>query len=1356
MNMKRILSALLVTVMLFGAVVGLIPTPSATRVLAVEGEASDYLDLALKTSYENIEDRINGTPLLDANGDFVYDGSNNKIIVGAMTPMLEREVGGYKYRIYANATTGEVIYTKEKDGKIIESLATNPYDMGGNEEIADTVKRRLLSQIEISYKGTDGNLKTMDSFTEAAERGQIKVKTIKNGIRVQYTIGRENATYKIPGGITKAKFEAKILAPLDKFVADCEAQVKAATDSKTKRELQEKLELAKFYRGKVLNSYTLIDVTKYASESNYDKMMRQLYQTQFPITAEKDPLTDTYYVIYVQSDGLAEKQKAYLESLVSQYCTEYTYQDVEEDNAETKYVQKQEVQPLFKLSLEYTINADGTLDVRLPANGILYDATTFQLESISTLNYMGAGSMSEDTYGNYLSVLDIPGTYDGNSPTESVKDGYIFYPDGSGTIFNFSDLYTADKKVSVAWNSKVYGQDYAYYTITGQSQEQIRMPVYGVVRTERVEIVDTGETNENGVEKKKIVPIRAGYLAILEEGEALTSLSVSFGADRHNYASVYPTYLPRPKDTYDLADSVSVSGNTEWTVVADRQYTGNYRTRFILLSDAEGSKYDTTWVGMAKAYQDYLKGTGVISRIETADDQIPLYIEAFGSYETTKQILSMPVDVKVPLTTFEDVATIYNDLSENAGISNINFKLTGFANGGLNATYPTKLKWESAVGGKRGFRDLISLASEKGFGVYPEFEFSYISNQASFDGVSLKELGARTVDNRYCSKQIYDAVYQQFTSYFDMCVATNLIANYYDKFSSKLSKYQEDGSFGLSVGTLGSDLNSNFDEDNPINREEAKEDVVRLLAEIKETYGSVMVNGGNSYSIGYTDHILNMPLSGSNYRYASASVPFMAMVLHGYVNYTGAALNMSGDTDYNVLKAIESGAYPYYLLSYNTENTMLLKKDETLNKYYSIRYDIWRWKDPIAQTGEGMIVEQYNRLNEALADLQTAVMVEHSFLRAERSLLDSELVAQQEEFKETVLNAVSAAIKEEKATLLSGMAINLKLYPILKDATVTLAARDGEGELILDDKRKPTNGAVISLDEYIITVMADEDKTAEEKQAAIKLALESGKELSAQTVAVPQHWKDIRALNLGNAEKSLYMTLFDAYSIPGASVEDFKTLRGFYTKAAVDMDLLWASVVEQANGLAKKLTAEELAEFKLELEALVATASDNATITLYADVKALLGRVPTAAEIDAINMLILSGADLDDVAVQARIAKIFNFTDDTKTEAMVALLKNARATGSGIVIAVVGDVQANFDFNSTDSNALAGTDYESTDYTLNDERLVLVTYKKADGTFVSFILNYNIFDVEVKLKGESEPRTIKSYDYIAINGKIEK
>ena len=940
--MKRILSVLLVAVMMFSAIAGLIPA-SRVHVYAAGSEEEEFVNnyltattTAVTVSYATLQEKL-ATDI------------NMKLMLAVDA------LDGCTYQLYCNAFTGEVIYYNLTTG---EGLTTNPYDMGANEAISASVKAQLMSQVVVSYKGNDGNLKTMDSFTESAQRNQILVKTIKNGFRVQYTIGRENAEYLMPGWITAEAFQRKILDPFEAYLEEY-------------GEDTEGYDQVLFFYNRLKSAYT-------RQNPNDPKLTAKglaAMQRAFPITAEKDPSTGLLYDIYTVDDSLTDAQKNSFETLVKTYCPDYTYDDLAEDNAITGYVGKQDTPPLFKLSLEYTLDPnDGSLDVRLPGNSILYDETLFTLENISTLNYMGAGRMSTETYNDYkFSENAAAGAiYGGNAGTSILKDGYVFYPDGSGTLFEFSDLYTTTKQAAVSWSSKVYGADFAYYTVSGQHQETIRLPAYGVITTDRIEEIPMVDKDgnqlysETGAPLYDLRPVQTGYLAILEDGDAMTNLAITFGATRHNYASVYPVYYPRPKDTYDLADSISVSGSTEWTVVADRKYTGNSRTRIILLTDT--AEYAPSWVGMATAYRDYLEEKQIISRktLEMVEEQIPLYIEVFGAYETTKQILSMPVDVKVPLTSFEDVKTIYSDLSENSGISNINFKLTGFANGGMLSTYPAKLKWEKSLGGASGFRDLVADAKENSYGVYPEFDFSYISNQSTFDGVSLKALGARTVDNRYCSKKIYDAVYQQFDNFFDMCVSTNLIMKYYDKFSAKLSGYQEDGDFGLSVSTLGSDLNSNFDEDNPINREEAKADIVRLLSSMKESYKTLMLQGGNSYTLKYADHILNMPLSGSNYRYASASVPFMAMVLHGYIDYAGSAINMSGDTEYSLLKSLESGAYPYYLLSYNTENTMLLKKDESLSKYYSVRYDIWRWSDPDTMTGDGTIVEQYKEINSAL------------------------------------------------------------------------------------------------------------------------------------------------------------------------------------------------------------------------------------------------------------------------------------------------------------------------------------------------------------------------------------------------------
>lgn len=1330
--MKRILSALLVAVMLFGACAGLIPA-AATRAFAADADTSagNYLeatDAAISTTYTSLQDKIDngGMQLLLA-----LDAENENT-----------------YQLYCNPFTGEVIYRNKTTG---ESLTTNPYDMGGNEAISTTVKERLMSQVVVSYKGTDGNLKTMYSYTEAARRGQIIVKNIRDGIRVQYTIGRENAMYLIPYWITEARFQEKIMAPLDAYVDEI-AELHGEDSDEWKN--------ADFLRNRIKLTWVLQD----PNDLTQSEKVREKIQALYPITKKTDPATGEKYAIRTIPADLTDMQKASFETIIRTFCTEYTYEDIEKDNALTGYVSKDETPPLFKVSIEYTINrADGSLDIRVPANGILYDETMFTLESISTLNYLGAGRMQTTTYDSYFSEKGEAGkVYGGAAGDEILYDGYAFYPDGSGTLFQFSDLYTETNKVSVTWDSKVYGQDFAYYTIGGKSQEKINMPVYGVVSTTGVEEKATGEyaDADGKIAIYDLVPKKAGFLAILEEGEALTNLTVAFGATRHNYASVYPSYLPRPKDTYDLADSVSVSGNTEWTVVADRKYTGSYRTRVILLSDLPGASYAPSWVGMASAYRNYLKENDVLTRLTEGDvdSQIPLYIEAFGAYETTKQILSMPVDVKVPLTTFENIGEIYNDLSENAGISNINFKLTGFANGGMLSRYPAKLKWEKAVGGKREFRELIELAEEKGFGVYPEFDFSYISNEGSFDGVSLKALGARTVDNRYCSKQIYDAVYQQFTNYFDMCVATNLIAKYYDKFSKKLSSYQEDGIFGLSVGTLGSDLNSNFDEDNPINREEAKDDIVSLISSMEKTYGSLMVNSGNSYILKYADHILDMPLEGSNYRYASASVPFMAMILHGYINYAGSALNTSGDTDYAVLKSIENGAYPYYLLSYNTENAMLLKKDEVLNKYYSIRYDIWRWSDPDNREGDGTIIEQYRMLNEALSDLQTAELVDHQFIQGERVLRDSEIAAQKVALEDAVLAAVQLEIDASYEQILDTLAGNLKYYNILSayDSQIrAIVAGTGLNRVKKNNIKSLLAEAIPSdavrdkiADTYIAKNGDGLSDYKVERGLYVKTNIDFDKLWSDILVGVKGTFTAEELATLHAKVMALANTKDGVYTTAGVNAisEKLAAIVGT-TYAPADLQALY---ILAYTGLSDAdVKAQAATVFTAPLDDAKATmvvalvGEVKASASLYTGLRTIIGRDLTDKDIETFNILIYTGLDLAGATARAKADMALT---DAQAAAIATMAVNARARAE--VLAVVDAAEVNFNFNETNSSATDGTNYEDTDFTLEDERLVLVTYRKADGTEVKFILNYNIFSVRVKLG--TETYTLNPYGYVRI------
>ena len=881
---------------------------------------------------------------------------------------MEKKMDMNGYELYIQPQTAEVAVRDKKSGQI---LFTNPYDVASSKG-TEATKNKLLSQILVSYVD-NGTAKEYSSYADAAKLGQILIKDIKNGVRVEYTIGRANANYLVPRMISKDRLESQILANID----------------------------SKFYYSKIISFYDLKDPFDETLPQSVKDEMQRAY-----------PITKTM-AVYVLSSDIVNRELAYMENIIKTYAPDYTYEEMEYDHQMTQYESKTLSTPVFRMSLEYTLSEDG-LVVSLPANGIRFDETLYKLQNITLLPYMGAG-----TYTN---------------------DGYTFIPDGSGALMDYADF--SGRNTSIA--GTVYGTDFAYQTLDGAAnQDVMRMPVYGIVETrqkikyvenektytETVETTDpeTGEVTTEEVEKTITVEeaVRAkenrGFLAIIEEGDALARIAAKHENQLHNYNSVQVTVNPRPKDSYVLSDSISVGSSSAIEVVSDRKYVGSYKIKYIMLTDdtvAEENNiedyYETTWMGMARAYRDYLMKNGTLTRLTDADVKadIPLYIETFGVTETIEKILSVPTTVKKALTSFDNVKTIYDELAAE-GITNIDFRLTGYTNGGMYATIPSKLKWEKEAGGRSGYENLLAYAAEKGFGVYPDFDFSYVHKHTSSDGLKLSRDIVKTIDNRYSSLREYDASLQEYVSYYTLCVSPSVYSQFYTKFSKN---YLKDNSKSISISTIGNTLNSDFDSNEPYNRNDAKKFTEEFLAAVKSDIASVMSDKGNVYTWQYIDKMLNVSLQSSRSLYASASVPFMGVVLHGSVEFAGSALNMAGDVDYDLLKAIENGAGIYFILSY--DNTELLKEDFKLSKYYSVRYDIWRDE----------LVQRYNELNELLCDVQTSLITGHEFLIGERVPTDAELAAdaaadaeaKREADEKAAEEARKEAMKEMRAEYVAG------------------------------------------------------------------------------------------------------------------------------------------------------------------------------------------------------------------------------------------------------------------------------------------------------------------------------------------------
>jgi hypothetical protein len=914
--MKRIIAIILTALMLM-----------STFTFLVNAKGSDE-----STTSKYTYNTSNSTPTMDyEKGEWVDPETKEVVIVDTeeeklATMDLRMEANGYQ--LYIDAYSGEVAVVCMATG---EKLFTNPVTASAY-KIEETKKQEFLSQILIDYVDITNNEqeRSYTSFADAVVVGtkdnplpsQIIVKPIKNGIRVDYSIGRVDSRYLVPERISKVDFEEKIknviLNALDEALKRAEESGDNAAIKKAKREKD-------LIASQLEGFFKLFDLESDAAKKS--SVIREDWLKKYPMIKHTP--------IYAFT-GATKREYRAIEKIIKAYCPDYTYEDLDNGHLELEYEPSDKAEALFTVALEYRIEetCEGSgeygLTVRLPANGIRFDESAFRLTNIQILPYMGSGL--------------------------NPNPGYTFFPDGTGTLFDAEEL--ALKKSDTYFYGTVYGDDYAYYNLgTGAPHnEVVRYPVFGVVET---------QPQADGTEKDR------GFLAIIEEGDAMTKL-ISYHTTYYN--TVRMEVNPRPSDTYNLSDAISVSGLSTWTVVSPRKYTGDFKLRYIMLTEDEAAEkagltknYEPTYMGMAEAYRDYLEGSGVLTRLTEDDvkEDIPLYIETFGCTVTTEKFLSIPYDTEIPLTSFGDIQKMYDELSEE-GVKNINFILTGYTKGGLeNERIPYKLDWDKAVEKELDFEELLADAKSKGYGIYPDFDFVFCGNNQLFDGLSLNKHAIKTIDDRYTSKREYSATRQTFINYFELAMSPA----YFDRFYTKLTdNYLEYDPIGISVSTLGSYLSSDFDEDEPYNREDSKDFTKTAFEYLDSKYNKVLTSGGNVYSWKYVDYITDAATDSSRHARSCATVPFLGIVLHGYVEFAGSAINMEGNIDYALLRAIENGASLKFILSYR--NTQKLKQYYATSVYYSVRYDIWK-EDLIAR---------YKEINEVLKGVQTSVIVDHYFI----------------------------------------------------------------------------------------------------------------------------------------------------------------------------------------------------------------------------------------------------------------------------------------------------------------------------------------------------------------------------------------
>lgn len=1165
MNIKRILSSVLVAVMLFTSVIAVLPINAGAAYTDHTASATPNFD------YKTYIDEVKAYSFKTVAEMFEYE-----LASGALT--------GYtsgNFSIYINVYSGYVYYVNNVTGQILSSNPSNNAGATGANE-----KDRLASQIFVRFTETaTGTNFEYASAKWAAAYGQIAVSRLDNGFRINYALGDTSNRFLLPAGFTSERFESEILGEMLKLyygmiVDNCtEELINKYADKKYTNGRYE----FNFYDGYKYGIYPVFDeyevdgeivktvnvfaLTSYlegtkemfgslfnnkiTNRENYNKAlydefvainaaimsMTTIYTIQNPYATlakmddirnnsglsdkQKQDYIDNYTkqleamfktnpatgsmtssgeiipgkIIYTLKDNPANnpyeknyptKARKYA-NMIQSYCPLYSFSDLYEDESESGCVMPVTAKPVIRCALDITINADGTLSVRLPSNSIMFDETKYTLEYVRVLEFFGAG------------------LYD--------NGGYAFMPDGSGMITNYKDFPNAK------YSRTLYGQDFAYQNIQADFNyfEPVTIPVYGTVNEVNANALTEALTGKSTVMN--------GYFAIVEEGSGSTTLHANCGGSTYKFAHTYASFSPYPQDTYDLSNSITVSaGSSSYTKVADSKYNGSYTVKYTMLTDpalqevvslhnasseSDIPLYLTNYVEMARCYRDYLEAKGELTLMENVADTLPLYIEALGTIEYIKKVLTFPVSSMLPLTKFEDVLTIYNELSsvkatflakadeyqamadnapeddpelkenylqkveeykalaakyDGGDINNINFRLTGFSNEGIDGYYPAKVKWENALGGKTGFKELISSAASisatdgKSLGIYPDFDFMYIGRNKMFDGVGTRGYVARGIDNRYTRMRTYDPTNRMYSLGGKAVLSADVLGELFDKFEANYAKY--DWKY-VSLSTMGSTVNSNLDEENPIDRDRSLGYITEALASASDKGYSIMVDQGNYYTYKYIDHILNISIDSSQHTYCSYSVPFLAMIIHGYVNYAGSPINYSGSNDYDILRAIESGASLLYILCY--DNTIKLKNDPDTTKYFSVNYE-YLFEH---------IVSNYNELNGLIGNLQDYIIADHKVILAEKVVNSSDAKADlalvYDDYirivKELLVNKVNAAYDK---MLMTGTAAGAGVT-----VSVDTAALAEQFKEIINNDSYDTTALKAELDALVLDVKGD-------------------------------------------------------------------------------------------------------------------------------------------------------------------------------------------------------------------------------------------------------------------------------------------
>ncbi|MDI9413953.1 MAG: DUF5696 domain-containing protein [Bacillota bacterium] len=798
--------------------------------------------------------------------------------------------------LYINPETAEIaVY----DLATKEIWYSNPPNRDREEKVArGKSKERLGAQIILTYFTQVGAEITMDNYNDSVIYNQLDVTPIEQGVRVDFTLGEEwGQDSFVPNVMTEKRFEEEVLARV--------------TDPK-QRELLLNL-YPKIWFEEVPDGYAPVKVTQVNKEKLFPNMTlmaapellekrngkRELYDALFDhiVGVEKvsrrseitpqviKPFLDT--PLYILGGRVSRWDRVEIADLMREigFIPTDRTEDLEYFGYSLDGILPNHI--VFTVSVEYVLDGQD-LVARVPLDSVSHPIeainpsdpesppVTLPVYSIRLLPYFGAANEEED--------------------------GYMLVPDGPGALIHFNNGKVDSSSVTLT----LYGRDNAI-----NRDEQMRdlvparLPIYGMSYGDR------------------------GLFAIIEKGDAVARVRADIAGRVTSYNIANAEFIIRPKGSAYLQTTDLLTQEVVIAIPQSRSVAGDLQIRYSFLSE-EKSDY----VGMAHHYQRYLQEKGM-QPLGVVEDSIPFYLDLVGSIQVKRPILGVPQTLTRTLTTYKEVESIIKEL-ENAGVTNVKLRYGGWLKGGLEHDFPSRLKWEKAVGGKRGFKELRKFLDDRDIQFFPDVTFMTARKNSLFDGVFPTRDAGRFLDRTLAKSYKFDrATYQMVANDYRYILSAPRLSKVMKGFFSDFEKLELNT---ISLNDLAYELNSDF-RYNPnklTDREQAKNLVIDEFKKLQEY--ELMLNGGFAYGLPFAKHVVDAPDDFNGYPMIDEMVPFYQIAVRGFINYAGEPLNFAYNPVEKQLRSIETGAFPYYVWGYSPSSQT---KHTAYNDLYSLYYGDW-------------------------------------------------------------------------------------------------------------------------------------------------------------------------------------------------------------------------------------------------------------------------------------------------------------------------------------------------------------------------------------------------------------------------------